>query len=635
MKTFTRDLDFVNFTDANGNKYEDLDFVNFNGVTVYEAWRELTKSGVPPITLQKCKGVDLVDYKIYGESVQEGENLFDGQFELGGLRTTIGVTFEEQLLDRNDRIRTVKPFIIKKNRRYTIVAPITNSLGFRMYDENGLCTYANSVGMGNKEYTFNSGENTSIAFNVVDYTDINVKYEIYEEQSTDNPVEIESVGDKSKNLFNEKLLLEHYSVEKTAEGYSVSSYPAVYTSDTELVKHIKTTLKADTTYTLSRKVSNYASSSSGLIQIRDGRGTGSTSLVSVTLGNGVKSTTFSLTQEQIDSITDIYVYGKADTPTVFEYIQLEEGDTATEYEPYGYKIPVKVSGKNLLDISSIKQVSGRQSNFKLNAGQTYYFSFNFISTPQDIAFGTLEDVYCGVYISKDSESGYKSFSITSEIDTYLTVSIGGTPSAVQFNEVFTIYTSNFQIEYGGVTTYEPYKEIITNLYLDEPLRKIGDYTDYIDFINSKVIRKNKSFKLYAKSWLLYKNLGSIRAYRASNILPDSNKTDTYNTPNMSNMFRYLNGGSIASATETSGEWLALRSGTVYLAIKTDGLSEVTEEVATEYINSLNAEVIYQLATPIEETIELPNIPTHKGTTVIDVDTDILPSDMQVKYYGKE
>ena len=31
---------------------------------------------------------------------------------------------------------------------------------------------------------------------------------------------------------------------------------------------------------------------------------------------------------------------------------------------------------------------------------------------------------------------------------------------------------------------------------------------------------------------------------------------------------------------------------------------------------------------------LPSIPTHKGTTVIDIDTSILPSNMQIVYYGK-
>ena len=44
-------------------------------LTVYESWKNLIASGVPPLTLTNCKGVDLVDYKIYGESVQQGKNL--------------------------------------------------------------------------------------------------------------------------------------------------------------------------------------------------------------------------------------------------------------------------------------------------------------------------------------------------------------------------------------------------------------------------------------------------------------------------------------------------------------------------------------------------------------------------------
>ena len=45
-------------------------------------------------------------------------------------------------------------------------------------------------------------------------------------------------------------------------------------------------------------------------------------------------------------------------------------------------------------------------------------------------------------------------------------------------------------------------------------------------------------------------------------------------------------------------------------------------------------VCYILETPTEEDIELPNIPTFKGTTIIEVDTEIQPSNMEVVYKGK-
>ena len=44
---------------------------------------------------------------------------------------------------------------------------------------------------------------------------------------------------------------------------------------------------------------------------------------------------------------------------------------------------------------------------------------------------------------------------------------------------------DFYITKENNLTYEPYHEpITTNIYLDEPLRKVGDYADYIDFKNS-------------------------------------------------------------------------------------------------------------------------------------------------------
>ena len=65
MDINTRDLGFVNY---NG---QEMNFVNFNGVTIYEAWKKLLASGIPPLTLLKCKPSDLLNYKIFGNSVSQ------------------------------------------------------------------------------------------------------------------------------------------------------------------------------------------------------------------------------------------------------------------------------------------------------------------------------------------------------------------------------------------------------------------------------------------------------------------------------------------------------------------------------------------------------------------------------------
>lgn len=92
MDVNTRDMAFVNF---NG---EEMQWVKFNGVTVYEAGIKLTSSGVPPLTLLNCKGVDLVDYKIFGNDGNVGDrtrNLFNKETaEIGvGLSTSTGGTY--------------------------------------------------------------------------------------------------------------------------------------------------------------------------------------------------------------------------------------------------------------------------------------------------------------------------------------------------------------------------------------------------------------------------------------------------------------------------------------------------------------------------------------------------------------
>lgn len=56
---------------------------------------------------------------------------------------------------------------------------------------------------------------------------------------------------------------------------------------------------------------------------------------------------------------------------------------------------------------------------------------------------------------------------------------------------------NIQLEKGITPTkYEPYVEPeIKKIYLNEPLRKIGNYSDYIDLINKKVVSNIKLLEL--------------------------------------------------------------------------------------------------------------------------------------------
>jgi hypothetical protein len=60
------------------------------------------------------------------------------------------------------------------------------------------------------------------------------------------------------------------------------------------------------------------------------------------------------------------------------------------------------------------------------------------------------------------------------------------------------YFANAQIEEGSSnTTYEPYiTPITTNIYVDEPLRKVGTSYDYLDYKNGKLIRNIAEIESY-------------------------------------------------------------------------------------------------------------------------------------------
>ena len=61
-------------------------------------------------------------------------------------------------------------------------------------------------------------------------------------------------------------------------------------------------------------------------------------------------------------------------------------------------------------------------------------------------------------------------------------------------------------------------------------------------------------------------------------------------------------------------------------------SEIADTIK-QYIQDNEIDIYYVLQTPIEEAIELPKIPTHKGTSIITADSSIQPSNAEITYYS--
>ena len=222
-----------------------------------------------------------------------------------------------------------------------------------------------------------------------------------------------------------------------------------------------------------------------------------------------------------------------DTPIEIQTVGDLVTDTASEY--YGkYDVPITVRGKNLLPNSD--WMSGTHSNGFTEQTNVDYIteytqnsiSFNLaawkgVSSPRFKKDSVKRIVFKINQNQINSDDGYINFYII--IQGYYDNNNKVGSQAIYSNAVAdteyvfdfsTISTSNFykkstqfsfcilarknalsnlmvyDIAYYAETdtaVYEPYIGETKHIYLNEPLRKVGDYADYIDFKNQKVMRQ--------------------------------------------------------------------------------------------------------------------------------------------------
>lgn len=218
-------------------------------------------------------------------------------------------------------------------------------------------------------------------------------------------------------------------------------------------------------------------------------------------------------------------------------------------------------------------------------------------------------------------------------------------SGMSQNEIDTILSS-IQIEENSIaTSHEPYgykipinvNNSITNIYLDEPLRKIGEYSDYIDFANGKIVRKIYEYKITGnENWL--KTYGD-NLFNIDSIFNDKPFIVGYG---LSNMYIYNSVQSGINNNTLNGEfalqkYVGSRHTDYNLFVKNTSYSN--KDLFKTYLQSLynsNTPVVIScpLETPTEEDIELPNINLIEGKNIITIGTDV-QGVFETEYYSKE
>ena len=284
------------------------------------------------------------------------------------------------------------------------------------------------------------------------------------------PIEIESVGDKTKNLWNSTLRV---GCMKFADGQYLN-YPGYVCNTTPIP------VEAGETYTIS--ANNYNDpdqTSSGFVFYNNGSFVSSliTTSLTVTIPSGVNQLYYNFRKQSDPSSLD---------PSDITNVQLEKGSSPTTYEPYGYKIPVVASPINIwnpngtdygwLNINgTLAPSQGSSRRIEVEYGKTYtYWSYrsdgNFyncvalLDENMNMISGT-RTVNSSNYATKMQTITINNSSAKYLLCAYYT---GGSTFAPEKNMI---------VEGDTVSSYEPYfSPTTTNIFLDEPLRKIGSGT---------------------------------------------------------------------------------------------------------------------------------------------------------------
>ncbi len=177
-----------------------------------------------------------------------------------------------------------------------------------------------------------------------------------------------------------------------------------------------------------------------------------------------------------------------------------------------------------------------------------------------------------------------------------------------------------------ITVSDGTRNITTNIYLDEPLHKIGDYADYIDFENGKVLRYVKKKRL-TKAGTLYTIGGLVGFYTGFDFL-DGNYMRTTGLSNREKTFTEV-------LKDSTTIWLGVNNSIVYWIGILSKLGFTTLAQMNSWLSENETWIYWVSKTPTETPITLPNLPTFKGTSIISIETTIQPSKAEIEYYSTE
>ena len=172
---------------------------------------------------------------------------------------------------------------------------------------------------------------------------------------------------------------------------------------------------------------------------------------------------------------------------------------------------------------------------------------------------------------------------------------------------------------------------ITTINLNEPLRKVGEYADFIDYENKKIVRKVASVELNgSENWGVYKSNSASTVFNLDDTL-----TPLIGAPISATYMSHFQLTDIAGTVSFPAGVYRFGYSSTTLNITTTRLYASTEHTTLDEFKAWLAEnkpvILYPLATPIEEDIELPEVNTELGNNTLTIDTEVEPSYVEITY----
>lgn len=234
--------------------------------------------------------------------------------------------------------------------------------------------------------------------------------------------------------------------------------------------------------------------------------------------------------------------------------------------------------------------------------------------------------------------------ISEYTDIYLCIGNGAGITEETKQTMIDAIFNNYDINIVSGTTvplsHEPYGYKIpitcagqtSNIYLSEPLHRIGDYADELNYASGTITRRIKKLVLTEEESTSEYSTHVYFVYKVDDVSYGGLGICTHYSPNTKNsLYDLLTINYSFTVQIASGVSKHIR----FHDNNINTASDFKTYLAQQYANGTPVTVWYVLATPVTEQITLPEIPTlpKPNNTTFTVDTMVKPSEVDLTYRG--